>query len=131
VGGVTFSVSLETFLGAGVRKRLATENTENTERQRLVGPAASVFSVVRLLGRLAVPFALAREEKRGAAEVAATPPVRYGASFDQITVPEAANMPPTPWLIEIFAPGTWAGAMPRSCRMLSCMAYMPYMPECM
>ena len=25
-------------------------------------------------------------------------------------VPEAANMPPTPWQTEILAPGIWAGA---------------------
>ena len=59
------------------------------------------------------------------------PAATYGASLDQMIVPEAPNMPPTPWLIEIFAPGTWAGATPRSCRTLSWMAYMPYMPECM
>ena len=46
-------------------------------------------------------------------------------------VPEAANMPPTPWQTEILAPGIWAGAMPRIWRTLSCNAYMPYMPECM
>jgi hypothetical protein len=46
-------------------------------------------------------------------------------------VPEAANMPPTPWQTEILASGTWAGAMPRIWRTLSCKAYMPYMPECM
>ena len=28
-------------------------------------------------------------------------------------VPEAANMPPTPWQTEILAPGIWAGADPR------------------
>jgi hypothetical protein len=46
-------------------------------------------------------------------------------------VPDAANMPPTPWQTEILAPGIWAGAMPRIWRTLSCNAYMPYMPECM
>jgi hypothetical protein len=46
-------------------------------------------------------------------------------------VPEAANMPPTPWQTEILAPGIWAGATPRIWRTLSCSAYMPYMPECM
>lgn len=45
-------------------------------------------------------------------------------------VPLALNMPPTPWTIEISAPGTWAGAVPRICRTPSCSAYMPYMPEC-
>jgi hypothetical protein len=34
-------------------------------------------------------------------------------------VPEAANMPPTPWQTEILAPGTCAGAMPRIWRTLS------------
>jgi hypothetical protein len=34
-------------------------------------------------------------------------------------VPEAANMPPTPWQTEILAPGIWAGAMPRIWRTLS------------
>jgi hypothetical protein len=37
-------------------------------------------------------------------------------------VPEAANMPPTPWQTEIFALGIWAGAMPRIWRTLSCSA---------
>jgi hypothetical protein len=45
-------------------------------------------------------------------------------------VPEAANMPPTPWQTEIRAPGVWAGAVPRIWRTLSCNAYMPYMREC-
>ena len=54
-----------------------------------------------------------------------------GASLEKMIVPDAANMPPTPWQTEIFAPGTCAGAMPRICRTLSCSAYMPYMPECM
>ncbi len=52
-------------------------------------------------------------------------------SLVKMIVPDAANMPPTPWQTEIFAPGTCAGAMPRICRTLSCSAYMPYMPECM
>ena len=52
-------------------------------------------------------------------------------SFVKMIVPDAANMPPTPWHTEIFAFGTCAGAMPRICRTLSCSAYMPYMPECM
>ena len=52
-------------------------------------------------------------------------------SLVKIIVPLAANMPPTPWHTEIFAPGTCAGAMPRIWRTLSCSAYMPYMPECM
>jgi hypothetical protein len=38
-------------------------------------------------------------------------------------VPEAANMPPTPWQTEIFAPEIWAGAVPRIWRTLSCKAY--------
>ncbi len=52
-------------------------------------------------------------------------------SFVMMIVPEAANIPPTPWQTEILAPGIWAGAMPRIWRTLSCSAYMPYMPECM
>jgi hypothetical protein len=36
-----------------------------------------------------------------------------GPSFDMMIVPDAANMPPTPWQTEILAPGIWAGAMPR------------------
>jgi hypothetical protein len=43
-------------------------------------------------------------------------------------VPEAANMPPTPWQPESLAPGIWAGAAPRIWRTLSCNAHMPYMP---
>src|SRR6202012_4198997 len=54
-----------------------------------------------------------------------------GASLEKMMVPDAANMPPTPWQTEIFAPSTCAAAMPRICRTLSCSAYMPYMPECM
>ena len=49
----------------------------------------------------------------------------------KMIVPEAPNMPPTPWQTEIFAFGTCAAAVPRICRTLSCSAYMPYMPECM
>ena len=37
---------------------------------------------------------------------------RYGDSFDMMVVPEAANMPPTPWQTEILAPGICAGAIP-------------------
>ena len=55
----------------------------------------------------------------------------YGGWFDMKMVPEAANMPPTPWQTEIRSPGMWAGAVPRIWRTLSCKAYMPYMPECM
>jgi hypothetical protein len=29
----------------------------------------------------------------------------YGGSFDMMSVPEAVNMPPTPWQTEILAPG--------------------------
>ena len=57
--------------------------------------------------------------------------VCHDASFVMMIVPLAANMPPTPWQTEIFAPGTWAGAVPRIWRTLSCKAYMPYIPECM
>ena len=56
--------------------------------------------------------------------------IAYGAWFDMTMVPEALNMPPTPWAIEILASGTCAGAVPRIWRTLSCKAYMPYMPEC-
>src|SRR4051812_30854327 len=54
----------------------------------------------------------------------------YGAWLLKMMVPDAANMPPTPWQTEILAPGTCAGATPRIWRTLSCSAYMPYMPEC-
>ena len=57
--------------------------------------------------------------------------IPIGASLEMMVVPEAANMPPTPWQTEILASGIWAGTMPRIWRMLSCNAYMPYMPECM
>ena len=64
--------------------------------------------------------------------MSATPsPLHYGAWLLKMIVPDAANMPPTPWHTEIFAPGTCAGASPRICRTLSCNAYIPYMPECM
>src|ERR1041384_5259035 len=52
-------------------------------------------------------------------------------TFENTTVPDAANMPPTPWHTEILAFGTCAAAVPRNCRTLSCSAYMPYIPECM
>src|SRR5205085_5125159 len=52
-------------------------------------------------------------------------------SFVKMIVPDAANMPPTPWHTDIFASLTCAAAMPRIWRTLSCSAYMPYMPECM
>ncbi len=55
----------------------------------------------------------------------------YGAWLLKMIVPDAANIPPTPWHTEIFAPSTCAGATPRICRTLSCSAYIPYMPECM
>jgi hypothetical protein len=55
----------------------------------------------------------------------------YGRPVPKMMVPEAANIPPTPWQTEIFASAICAGAMPRICRTLSCKAYMPYMPECM
>src|SRR5579859_7525057 len=55
----------------------------------------------------------------------------HGGSFEKMIVPEAANMPPTPWQTDTLAPAICAGAMPRICRTLSCNAYMPYMPECM
>ena len=53
-----------------------------------------------------------------------------GASLEKMIVPDAANIPPTPWQTEIFAPSICAGDVPRICRTLSCSAYMPYMPEC-
>src|SRR5688572_5119421 len=55
----------------------------------------------------------------------------YGCWFVSTIAPLAANIPPTPSAIETWAPGTWAGAMPRSWRTLSCSAYIPYIPECM
>jgi hypothetical protein len=58
-------------------------------------------------------------------------PVPHPLSLLKIMVPLAANMPPTPWATEILAPATWAAAVPRIWRTLSCSAYMPYMPECM
>jgi hypothetical protein len=45
-----------------------------------------------------------------------------GGSFDMMIVPDAANMPPTPWQTEIRASGIWAGAVPRIWRTLSCKA---------
>jgi hypothetical protein len=52
----------------------------------------------------------------------------YDGSSDMMIVPEAANMPPTPWQTKILASGIWAGAVPRIWRTLSCNAYIP---ECM
>jgi hypothetical protein len=45
-----------------------------------------------------------------------------GVSFEKMMVPDAANIPPTPWQTEIRAPGIWAGAVPRIWRTLSCKA---------
>jgi hypothetical protein len=42
----------------------------------------------------------------------------YGGSSDMMIVPDAANMPPTPWQTEILAPGIGAGAVPRIWRTL-------------
>jgi hypothetical protein len=56
---------------------------------------------------------------------------RHRRLFDVLMVPEATNMPPTPWQTEILARGIWAGAVPRIWRTLSYSAYMPYMAECM
>ena len=56
------------------------------------------------------------------------PPKKHQPSFVNTIVPDAANMPPTPWQTEIFAPCTCAGAVPRIWRMLSWRANMPYMP---
>jgi hypothetical protein len=51
------------------------------------------------------------------------------ASFDIMIMPEAANVPPTPWRqTETWAPGIWAGTVPHIWRMLS---YNAYMPKCM
>jgi hypothetical protein len=33
----------------------------------------------------------------------------HGTSFDMMIVPDAANMPPTPWQAEILAPGSAPG----------------------
>jgi hypothetical protein len=33
----------------------------------------------------------------------------YSGWFDMMIVPEAANMPPTPWQTEILAPGDLGG----------------------
>jgi hypothetical protein len=51
-------------------------------------------------------------------------------SFEKITVPDAANIPPIPWASETFTLGTCAGAVPLNCRTHSCMANIPYMPVC-
>ena len=56
------------------------------------------------------------------------PLIRRGLGRLMMIVPEAANMPPTPWQTEIRALEIWAGAVPRIWRTLSCNAYMP---ECM
>ena len=47
------------------------------------------------------------------------------AAHSMVIVPDAANMPPTPWQTEILALGIWAGAGPRIGRTLSSGAYMP------
>src|ERR1700728_2746630 len=81
--------------------------------------------------RTQVYFATGRGPNRAPLRYKFTPVLRpYGTSFPMITVPLAANIPPTPWQTEIFAPGTWAGAIPRIWRTLSWSAYIPYMPEC-
>src|SRR5580704_16799098 len=46
------------------------------------------------------------------------PLIRRGLGRLMMIVPEAANMPPTPWQTEIQAPGIWAAATPRIWRTL-------------
>ena len=53
---------------------------------------------------------------------------RQGASLVSTRVPAAAKNPATPWATLIRTPSTWAGAVPRSWRIDSWMANMPYMP---
>ena len=104
-----------------------------------LGPQEFPFNLLRELAHMAliglvvaVPkAALSRRNRKNSRLYGNYRESGYGGSFDMMMVPEAANMPPTPWQTEILAPGTWAGAVPRIWRTLSCRAYMPYIPECM
>jgi hypothetical protein len=90
-----------------------------------IGSVISCSTILDLLpfGRLAAPLWVLRPlSGRGASPA-------YGASFDMIMVPDAANMPHT--TVEILASGICAGAVPRIWRALSCNAYMPYFSGCM
>ena len=44
-------------------------------------------------------------------------------------VPEAANVPPTPWQTDISV-AVWVAPAPRIWRTLSYIGYMPYLLEC-
>ena len=104
-----------------------------------LGPQEFPFNLLRELAHMAliglvvaVPkAALSRRNRKNSRLYGNYRVSGYGGSFDMMIVPEAANMPPTPWQTEILAPGICAGAVPRIWRTLSCNAYMPYMPECM
>jgi hypothetical protein len=62
--------------------------------------------------------------RRGTRSSARSRPAAYGGSSDMMMVPEAANMPPTPWHTENLAPGIWA----RRCRASG--ARSPARPTC-
>jgi len=104
-----------------------------------LGPQEFPFNLLRELAHMALIGLVVAVRKRhlvgtieknpGSTGITGNP--GHGGSFDMMMVPEAANMPPTPWQTEILAPGIWAGAVPRIWRTLSCRAYMPYIPECM
>ena len=94
-----------------------------------------MWSIPALVERRAIAndleeFAI-ENHRRASGRFSASADIAQSGSFDMMIVPEAANMPPTPWQTEILAPGICAGAIPRIWRTLSCNAYMPYMPECM
>jgi peptidoglycan/LPS O-acetylase OafA/YrhL len=96
--------------------------------QRQPATGSRFLEPLRRCGRLSYELYLFHLTVLGGLQIVSPP---YGTSFPMITVPLAANIPPTPWQTEIFAPGTWAGATPRIWRTLSWSAYIPYMPECM
>ena len=60
--------------------------------------------------------------------MACPPSVRSSSRFVSTSVAAAANIPPTPCVTLTVTSGTWAGALPRSCRTDSWMANMPYIP---
>ena len=50
------------------------------------------------------------------------------ASVERMAVAEDWNMPPMAWVSDVVTPSTCAAASPRSWRIDSCSAYMPYIP---
>lgn len=120
-------------------KKFAFEQLRITGNSRfsLKGPAATTMDFLTLLAhsnRKQFRSCSTAPQTRCAIQARTIDADRRLAAQDSLLkmmVPLAANMPPTPWAMEILAPGTCAAAVPRNWRTLSWSAYMPYIPECM